>query len=243
MGSRRFTRLAGIAALGAALTGCGGSAALAPPIAASAAGSVTRLSCQEPFSETFKGKTLNPCWTVSSPNPDSSIGLTGKTLLMHASPLNGGSDLWYSSNYNAPIILQPVPGNLDWTITVKQNFNPTNYFQGAGILLAYQPGGFTSTSQFIRLSERKDQNTQEMCGYTCVSYGGQKQYLRVIKKGLTYTSEFSTNGKNWTSLGSGTVSNAYTWIGLDSMRQPWDGNDSVYSDAYYYYFKVKVAKN
>ncbi len=161
---------------------------------------------------------------------------------MRASPNNGGSDLWYSSNYNAPIILQPVPANLDWTITVKQKFNPTNYFQGAGILLAYQPGSFDSTSQFVRLSERKDQNVQEMCGYTCVDYSGDKTYLRVTKKGLTYYSYYSTNGKKWTSLGSGSVSTAYTWIGLDSMRQPWDNDLSVYSDAYYYYFKVKVIK-
>lgn len=243
MGNSRFRYLISLGTLAALLAGCAGSAAIPPRAASDMVSSARQAHEKKPFSDNFHGRKLNPGWTVESPNPDSSVGLTGHdTLLMRASPKNGGSDLWYTSNYNAPIILQPVSPKLNWTITVKQKFNPTNYFQGAGILLAYQPGNFDSTSQFARISERKDMNDQEVCGAVCVPYAGHLTYLRAVKKGLTYYSYFSADGKTWTSLGSGTAGTAYTWIGLDSMRQPWDNDLSVYSNAYYYYFDVKVGK-
>lgn len=228
-------------AMAAMLSGCAATGTVPATGTPALAPAARPATASQPFSDEFDGTTLNPGWSASSPNPDSTIRLTGNgTLLMRASPKNGGSDLWYSSNYNGPIILQPVSPKLNWTMTVKENFNPTNYFQGAGVLLAYQDGNFDSTAEFIRVAERKDQNVQEVCGYTCTPYSGSVTYFRVVKHGHTYSSAFSADGKQWTSLGSNKVTANYTWIGLDSLRQPWDNDLTVYSNAHYYYFRMKV---
>ena len=205
-----------------------------------------------PFTEVFTGTTLNPCWTISSPNSDSSVGLNGKgSLLMKASPLNGGSDLCPCSNYSAPVILQPVSPTVDWTITTKLKVATTNDFEGAGILLAYQPGGFTSSSQqFERAIEVQYRASigEQICSFGilswayCGSYAGKLVFFEIVKSGLTYSTYFSSNGKTWVPAASQSVSTAYTWVGLVSMRQPWDGNESAYTNAYFKYFKAKVKK-
>jgi hypothetical protein len=68
-------------------------------------------------------------------------------------------DLYYSgSNYHAPVILQSINPSLNWTIETEiTNFSPTNYYQGAGILLATNTGPFSSSSgsgNFSRITER-----------------------------------------------------------------------------------------
>ena len=68
---------------------------------------LSSLHGQTLFSDSFSGTTLNPSWIVVNPNPAGIIQLNGNgELLMKASALNGGSDLWPGTNYNAPRILQ-----------------------------------------------------------------------------------------------------------------------------------------
>lgn len=201
-----------------------------------------------PFSDPFSGNSLNPGWSISSPNPDSSVGLTGKGyLLMTASPKNGGSDLYAGTNFNAPVILQPISSSLDWTVTVQVNYQATNDAQGAGIMVATQNGGFTEASQFLRLAEHDYVSSEAVCGLgvpnngaTCAGYSGSTIYLRVIKSGSNYTVEYSANKKQWTKLAEQKITTSYSYIGLFSIRQPWDDNDSVYTNAYFNYFNIKV---
>ena len=55
------------------------------------------------------------------------------------------------------------------------------------------------------------------------AYSSGTIYLEVSKVGNVYTSAYSSNGINWTTLGSETNTTAYTEIGLFTLRQPWDG--------------------
>src|SRR5580698_7010554 len=72
------------------------------------------LVAQVPFSDTFTVATLNPAWTLESPNPDSSYQMTGNGISITASWNDGGSDLYSGTDYNAPRLLQPVDPSLDW---------------------------------------------------------------------------------------------------------------------------------
>lgn len=189
-----------------------------------------------PFSDQFDGTSLNPGWTVTSPNPASSVALDGAGhLVMTASYLNGGSDLFGGSNLNAPVILQSVDPSLNYTIVTSFSFSPTSNYQGAGILLATTTSPFTSTDQFNRIVERAfypngGGSIVEGAGGS-TNYASGTIYLEVSKVGDVYTSSYSSDGLTWSLLGSETNDTPYTEIGLFTIRQPWDNApiDSVAS--------------
>jgi hypothetical protein len=196
-----------------------------------------------PFSDQFNGTTLNPGWIVASPNPSSSVALSGTGQLnMLASYQNGGSDLYYQTNYNAPVILQSVDPSLNWTIQTEVYFSPTNNYQGAGILLATQAGNFTSSSQFFRAAER---SYYPEGGGEIVEDGSNDRladtatttFLQVQKVGDLYTTSYSNNGTSWTVIGSDVNTTPYDYIGLFTIRQPWD-NVALDSNASFEYFNV-----
>jgi hypothetical protein len=233
--------------------GCLGHVGSAPVRCASARSGVAALaivfmsaaSYASPFSDQFSGTTLNPGWTVVTPNPASAVALTGTgDLQIVASPLNGGSDLFPGSNYNAPVILQPINSSLNWTVETEINFDPTNNYQGAGILLATTTSPFTSASQFNRIAERAfypngGGNIVEGAGGS-ILYSGTTTYLQVSKLGDLYTTSYSSNGSIWTEIGSEIDSTPYPEIGLFTLRQPWDGDTSLSSTADFNFFDITV---
>jgi hypothetical protein len=179
-----------------------------------------------PQSDNFKGRHLKAFWIASSPNPASSVRLKNGSLVMLASYQNGGSDLWPGSNYKAPILLQPIDPASDWVVTIEIDFAPTNDFQGAGLLLATQPGSFTDASQFNRIAERQyypdggGEVVRSVGGY--VAYTGTVSYVRVKKIGSTFTGFISSDGQNWSKSGSAQADTAWSYIGLFTIRQAWD---------------------
>jgi cytochrome c len=207
---------------------------------------MSAASYASPFSDQFSGTTLNPGWTIVTPNPASTVQLTGSgDLQIVASPLNGGSDLFAGTNYNGPVILQPVDPSLNWTIETEINFDPTNNYQGAGILLATTTSPFTSASQFYRIAERAfypngGGNVVEGAGGGSLLYSGTMTYLEVTKLGDLYTTSYSSDGSSWTEIGSGIYSTSYPEIGLFTLRQPWDGDTSLSSTADFNFFDITV---
>ncbi len=196
------------------------------------------------FSDEFAGPTLDPGWIIVNPNPDSTITLAGGGFLnISASPKNGGSDLFVGSNWNAPRLLQPVDPNLDWTVETRILFNPTNDFQDVGILLATTTLVSTNPFDFWRVSQRAFQ----MAGGDVIrSVGGlfpfssDETYFRVTKQGQIYSGWFSSDGVNWTWGGSEFNATPWSYIGLNTVRQAWDGNFNVASDADFDYFRVST---
>ncbi|HTZ70999.1 MAG TPA: hypothetical protein VMB71_10145, partial [Acetobacteraceae bacterium] len=105
--------------------------------AATANGFVPRKA--RPFSDKFtKDTSLDPRWTLAEPNPGSSYSLGTRGLVLDASALNGGADLWPLTNYNASLLLQPISSSLNWTVTTKIAFQVTNNYMGAGLVLTTQ---------------------------------------------------------------------------------------------------------
>ena len=231
-----------------------GLATMIVPLAASAQmhrSNTADLSGGMPFSDGFSGKNLNQGWTVASRNADSSVALTGKGYLeIKASPLNGGSDLFNSTNYSAPVLLQPVSATSNWTVQTQINFAPTNNYQSAGVLLATQPGGFTAQSQYNRVAETAfypdGGGNVVRCDNTTVivAYNHPTTFYKVVKtgsaaKGWTYNVDYSPDGKTWTFCGTSAADKtAYGYVGLFAIRQPWDNNTQVYSVADFNYFKI-----
>lgn len=229
-GGRLALRLTGMSGVAAAVSLFVGTAAFAVP-----------------FSDSFVGSTLNPGWTAATNNPANSVMLTGAgQLQMTASPLNGGSDLYPGSNYNAPVILQPVDPSLDWTLETEVVFNPTNFYQAAGILLATTTNPFTSTSQFSRVAQREfypsdgGDAVENEPSSEYVSYSGTTTWLKVQKVSDVYTTSYSSDGSSWSFVGSDVDLTAYTEIGLFADRQAWDGDMTVSSVPDFNFFAVNV---
>lgn len=219
-------------------------AALSPGVASGA-----EVAKAKPFSDTFtKDTVLNPGWTLEEPNVSSSYKISTKGLLLDASGENGGSDLWPLTNYDASLLLQPIDPKLDFTVTTSFKFASVNNYMGAGLVLTQQTTGFTSSSVFHRF-EYGHNPTQGLESFTngtpdpnYVGYTAGSVVLRLQKAGATYTYSYSTNGHSFTVISTITDAAAYTYVGLISIRQPYDGQVDVDAKPLFRYFKIRLAK-
>jgi hypothetical protein len=182
------------------------------------------------ISDEFSGSSLNAAWTITSPNPASSVGLTGSgALRLTASPANGGSDLG-GPNYNAPRVLQSMGGGSDWIIETKFDFSPTTDYQGAGLLL--KTG--SNDNDVWRIAERAfypgggGNVVRSVGGY--VAYSGGTTYLRVQKLADNYTGWWSSDGATWTLSGTYTDATAITGFGVFAISQPWAATPTSVAD-------------
>ncbi len=115
-------------------------------------------------------------------------------------------------------------------------FSPTIDFQAAGLILAMEPGGFTRSSKFHRfeLSYQNRQNGLGIASYTngpidppFAPYGNNEVYLRLTKSGATYKYYVSATGERWTLVSTIIDVSPYSYVGLDSIRQPWHGSNTL----------------
>ena len=218
--------------------------------AAAIAGTAHPPKKPRPFTDIFvKDTSINPGWTVAEPNAGSSYGLVKKGLLLDASAQNGGADLWPLTNYNASLLLQPISSTLNWTATTKIAFQVTNNYMGAGLVLTTQTSGFNSSSVFHRF-EYGDNPRPGIEGFTngtpdlsYIAFDGKLVYLQLQKTGTSYTYSYSTDGKTWTQVETITDAGAYSYIGLISVRQPYDGELTVDLKPVFSYFRIRVAKS
>jgi hypothetical protein len=211
---------------------------------------------QTPFSDYFRHEqTLNPRWVLSEPNQKSTWHLGALGLRLGASGAKGGSDLWPNTNYNGSVLLQPIWSSLDWVATAAFKFSPTNDYMGAGLLLATQTSGFNFNSPFHRFEYMfgASCNGPSITGFTngahdpsCAAVNGPIVAIRVEKSGTLYTlsygtiGPYGTIGQNFTKVESITDTNAYTYIGIDSIRYPHDGQTAVASYPIFAHFEIKV---
>jgi hypothetical protein len=201
------------------------------------------------FSDDFSGSTLSSRWIVINKNSDSNISLTGTGILrMNASPMNGGSDYYNRSNYNALRILKSLSEfnylSGDGIVETKMTFSPTNNYQGAGIIICFEDTPDSTTCE--RAAERafypNEGGSVVRSAGTYVSYSNSTTYFRLMKKGMNYAGWYSSDGVNWILNGQGTSNKQakIKYMGLFVVRQPWDGDTSVYSEADFDYFKITL---
>jgi beta-xylosidase-like protein len=193
----------------------------------------------KPFSDDFtEDSTLKAGWILNQPNPASSAALGSDGLLLVASGQNGGSDLWSGTNYRASLLLQPISPSANWTIITHFVFSPTIDFQAAGLVLTMEPGGFTRSSKFHRfeLSYQNRQHGLGIASYTngpidppFVRYSGNEVYLKLTKVDASYSYYYSAGGDHWTLVSTIIDDSPYSYVGLDSIRQPWHGSPTLES--------------
>lgn len=196
----------------------------------------------------FADDVLAGKWIAASGNPASKISVNRTLgLSMWASAQNGGSDLSNGTNFNAPTVFQGIGASLNWTVTVSLVFNDCNCSAAlAGIVLGTQPGKFTSETQFLRALERERSsyggdvlrsgiyNTN-----TATNVSADIMQLRVRKVGSNYTTSYSVDGIHYTVIETFTDSRSFTYIGLDSIRQPFDGNTALDEEALFTDFELQ----
>lgn len=191
----------------------------------------------KPFSDNFtEDRRLRTGWILYEPNPASFFAIGSAGLLLEASGQNGGSDLWFGTNFRASLLLQPISPAANWTVITHFFFSPTVDFQAAGIVLTMEPGGFTRLSKFHRfeLSYQNRQNGLGIASYTngpidppFAPYGANEVYLMLTKVDTTYKYYYSTTGENWILVSTILDTSPYSYVGLDSIRQPWHGSPAL----------------
>jgi Beta xylosidase C-terminal Concanavalin A-like domain len=218
-------------------------------------GTVEPVAAQtsQPFSDDFtQDKALPSGWVLSQPNPKSSYSIGVDGLKLDASGENGGSDLWSGTNFNASLLLQPISPASDWDVTAHFCFSPIVDFQAAGIVLATEISGFTRASQFHRfeLSYQNMHNGLAVASYTngpidagFVPYSGAEIFLRLTKTGNRYGYQFSSTGVQWVSVATIIDVTHYRFIGVDAIRQPWHGGQTLSSRPVFKSFSVDAARD
>ncbi len=193
------------------------------------------------FLDEFDTQALDPCWEIISPNPDSVVWQdSGEGVLtLVASPLNGGSDYFDTTNYDAPRVLHTAPAG-DWTVSVRLRFDPTQNYQGAGILICFADGDDTDC---WRVAERSyyppgGGSVVHVVG-DYVRYSEPEVFLKVEKRGDDYTGWFkASESDSWTQNGTKSNTGPVGRIGVFAIRQAWDGDLATYSLADFDWYEL-----
>jgi hypothetical protein len=207
---------------------------------------------QHYYSDDFtKDAAIGPEWTIVQPNPLSRTTLTADGLSLVASGQNGGSDFWPRSNYNASLLLRPLPAG-DWVATTAIDYDPSNDFSGAGLILTTELSGFSGTSPFHRFEYERNhfQNSPSrgvedfsnlLGGGSIIPFSGTTIFLRLEKAGIYLTIWASADGRAWQPGYTVVDTTPYTYIGLISARQPSDGATTVDSAPVFKFFTLDTA--
>jgi serine/threonine protein kinase len=201
------------------------------------------------FSDEFKGQ-IDPRWMWVDPSNDSTHTVTNQGFLRIATA-HADKDLFPSSNFNAPRLLQPITGN--FIVETRIRFNPTYYYEGAGILV----WGNTPDPSFLYIEHSyADFNGLEFDQYINGTYtkirsafhafnpGPQVTAtlvdLRLERTGDTFISSWrdSSASQGWQTLGSTSAHFDSLLVGLTLVAQAQSGNPDVPTSADYDYFRV-----
>lgn len=194
------------------------------------------------YSDAFDATSLSSGWSIFSPNPSGVVSLVDGQLYMRASALNGGSDLYSGSNFNAPRVIQLTKsGKATWSVTTRLSFNPTSNYQSAGIGLLME-ADVNNPAAYVRFVELKFNPNEggRMIGgpQKTLPYTESVVYMRCDRSTDSLRVWFSPTSSDWISLGAIATQDVYG-VGLHCIRQPWDGNSDKDSEAFFDYFNVE----
>lgn len=165
--------------------------------------------------EEFSSSTLDGAWSWIRQD-SANWSLTARPGYMRIN--TQGQDLWGASNNTENILLCNAPSSTDWTAKTKLEFNPTDNYQNAG-LIVYQ-----NDDNYVKISYGYDSG---LSGGKCVDYckeiGGSPAngkvavnsspiYLRIKKTGTSYSLDYSTTDESWITI------QTYTNVSLSSIR-------------------------
>ncbi|MEM7373824.1 MAG: LamG-like jellyroll fold domain-containing protein [Bacteroidota bacterium] len=191
------------------------------------------------FSDDFPGGFLNLGWIPISKNQASYWGLNGMGQLNIFAAANGGSDLYHGTNYNAPRLVQPVGGIANWEIETKLNFDPTNLYQSAGILILRDTFLYSEqTNRIFELASNTGGKFLNTFQSQISPFPHSEVYLRIKKTGNTLEKWHSLDSVSWVYHGqhSSPIYDEIEYIGLFSIREAHDNDFTVHSSAFFDYF-------
>jgi Beta xylosidase C-terminal Concanavalin A-like domain len=168
----------------------------------------------KPWTDDFDSPTQNPSWEWINQESDY-WSLADRPGFMRIMQLSGSPEKNLLKQRNAP--------TGDYEVITRVQFEPSHTFQKAGIVISpggiydanavylfrggcYDPGPVFCNDDAIYF---ENWTPSEMLMQSLYPWSHTDTYLRLVKRGLTYTGYASTDGANWAEVGSWTV----TWTG------------------------------
>jgi cytochrome c len=174
----------------------------------------------EDFRDDFNGSTLGSGWEVVRQNQD--LNVSGGTLNIPAQQ----GDLYGAAPDNAQnLTLRDIPDG-PWTATAKMNFEGTQQYHQAGLLLYGNDDNFTKfgriahtaagDEKFEFIYETNDTPRNEAPDSTpnIPAAFPDDFYVRITSDGTNITGSYSTDGSAWTPVGRPAPMPANARIGM-----------------------------
>lgn len=164
------------------------------------------------WTDDFNGPKLDQRWEWSREDP-THWSLTARPGFLRIVTQTGG--VYESAAKQKNILLMPAPKG-DFRIVTKCTIDPKENFQYAG-LMVYQGRNnyvqinraFTDGNSFNFDIETGGTPINKRLPGTATTF-----YLRITKRGDTYTGDYSLDGQSWTTVGQGTASLVDVRVGI-----------------------------
>ena len=169
-----------------------------------------------PSSDSFDGTSLDPVWTLIDPRGDVTLTVSGGAARL-ALPAGATHDLWTGRNY-APRLQQPI-GDTDFDVTAKFTSIADTRYQFHGIVVQQDLDDLlrfdlvaTGSSMFAFAGRLTAGTATDRLRQTIPTPTGPT-WVRVTRTGTNWTLRISTNGTDWTTIGTFTDPLTPTSIG------------------------------
>jgi len=200
---------------------------------------VPSQKCSGAFTDEFNG-SVNSRWRWINPGGNATYDVTTQGHLRISISAPANNDLYPLSNHNAPRLLQPISGN--FTVETLVEFNPSYYYQGAGILIWQDDGnflrlerGYNGNNGFLFEKVEKGVLTDISPLQYHLTTATQVE-LRVQVEGDHLTASWHGPDQEWQNEGETTMHFDNAMIGLILVANYSQGASQT--TAYYDYFRV-----
>jgi regulation of enolase protein 1 (concanavalin A-like superfamily) len=185
-----------------------------------------------PFDDEFNSPTLNPRWHWYNEDPSkwSLTALPGNLRIVGTN-----NDMWKTCTNPKNLLLQQMPA-ANFEILTKLFINPTSNYQQGGLLI------FKDLDNYIKLDVVWNTTTQNGLSvefimeengivlnepnWPWINIGSSNSaFLKIAKSGNSYSGYFSSNGEQWTLVGSWSTSTITDLqVGLFALANNCSGN-------------------
>jgi hypothetical protein len=193
-------------------------------------------------SDDFNAAGLHPIWVYQDPVGDGGYELVGvgteNAHLRLSVPAGANHDVWTGGNRSVRVMQPSLDENLE--IEVKFESQPTRRFQMQGLLVEQDPQNFLrvdfySDGSSLRLFAARFTGGVPQTLLNQVIAGHPNLYLRLTRQGNIWTPQHSSDGTNWTVLGSFTQAMTVSKVGVFAGNA---GANPAYTAVVDYFFNT-----
>ena len=197
-----------------------------------------------PQSDEFDSTELNAVWKNDNPTDNLSLTANSGYLRIQAE----GGDFWTTHNDLKNFVYQEAFGNWEASVKIELNKHPNINYNGTGIAVFQDMDNYIwlkyeySSNQIIGMV--KETNAAEPVSIGSLTSGQIQEvlsgsstvYMKLKKIGDLYTGYFSTDGENYTKLGSVTADYAEPKFGILCSNGSTNAGNNFYADFDYVRF-------